>query len=410
MRIPDNIELDREIIRRETPGLEMVCLADISAKPIDWLWKYWIAIGKVSCLAGDGGLGKTTILCDFAARTTNGDSWPDGTPGTRAGSVIILAAEDDLEDTLKPRLLAVGADCRRIFIIRAVRDEKRKRRAFNLQADLVQLETEIIRLGNVRLVIIDPVSSYLGKGVDSHKNAEVRTVLEPLAEMASRLRVAVLCNNHFSKGGGNANSRIIGSVAFVNQARAAFIVTNDAEDTERLLLMPSKMNIAPIKYGLAYRIEGYAVEADGQDILTSRIAWETTPVTITADQALAAHDEKREGKTAKAEATEFLRDLLTQGEMAAKDVDVAAKNAGITFKPLRNARTALGVVTRREGFGPGAVWFWSLPGTIDAHDPHRCPFSNVGINGHGGHLWSAGKPEPDDGLGIPDFLDRRTWR
>jgi hypothetical protein len=69
-------------------------------------------------------------------------------------------------------------------------------------------------------------------------------VLEPLAEMASRLKVAIICNNHFSKRGGSANNRIIGSVAFVNQARAAFIVTSDADDPDRLLLMPSKNNIA----------------------------------------------------------------------------------------------------------------------------------------------------------------------
>ena len=192
--------------------------------------------------------------------------WPDGANATAAGGVIILAAEDDVEDTLAPRLMTVGADLRRIFTIRAVRndDEKRSRRTFNLQADLARLEAEIVRLGGVRLVIIDPVSSYLGKGVNSHKNAEVRTVLEPLSEMASRLRVAVICNNHFSKGGGSANNRIIGSVAFVNQARAAFIVTNDADDPDRLLLMPSKNNIAPMKHGLAYRIEGTTIEVGGQ--------------------------------------------------------------------------------------------------------------------------------------------------
>ena len=78
------------------------------------------------------------------------------------------------------------------------------------------------------LVIIDPVSSYLGK-VDSHKNAEVWVVLKPLGEMAARVRVAVICNNHLSKGNGGDNSRIIGSVAFVNQARAAFIVAPNAE-------------------------------------------------------------------------------------------------------------------------------------------------------------------------------------
>ena len=260
-----------------SPDLEVVCMADVKPRPIDWLWENWVALGKVSVLAGEGGKGKSTVLCDLAARTSTGELWPDGNrnhSGPRG--VVILAAEDDVEDTLAPRLIAAGADTSRIYNIRSVVDD-RIRGSFNLQADLERLEAEIEKRGDIGLVEIDPITSYLGK-VDSHKNAEVRAVLEPLGEMAARLRVAVLCNNHFTKGaGGSANNRIIGSVAFVNHARAAFIVTPDAENDGRILLMPSKMNIAPIRHGLAYRLEGFVIEGG---ILTSRIAWETAPVMI----------------------------------------------------------------------------------------------------------------------------------
>jgi AAA domain/Bifunctional DNA primase/polymerase, N-terminal len=416
--------------------LDMVCLADMKAKPIDWLWPNWIAIGKVACLAGEGGKGKSTILCDIAARTSKGEIWPDGAGATAAGSAIILAAEDDIEDTLVPRLLAVGADMKRIHVIRAVRQENSTRRAFSLQADLSRLEAEIKRLGDVRLVIIDPISSYLGR-VDSHKNAEVRSVLEPLGEMASRLRVAVVCNNHFSKSGGNANSRIIGSVAFVNQARAAFVVVDDAENPGRLLLTPSKMNMAPLKYGLAYRIEGVAVEAEGQDILTSRIAWETTPVTISADEALAAHDEKGEAKTAKAEAMEFLLSVLANGPVAAADVQKDARGAGISPKALRTAREVLGIKPEKAGFDEG--WVWALPKVPStpegAHAGKWAPSDSEGIfarefcdhcrrpgtednplqavapGGHPARLHTSCIPyfhppvQPDE-LGIPGFLKR----
>jgi putative DNA primase/helicase len=398
--------------------LEILCLADVTPRAIDWLWQNWIALGKVSVLAGDGGQGKSTILCDITARLTTGAKWPDGAAGCTAGAVIILAAEDDVADTLAPRLLAAGADMKLVFNVRAVKERDGKRRSFNLQADLAQLERlieELARKGiHVLAVIIDPVSSYLGK-VDSHKNAEVRTVLEPMGEMASRLHLAVVCNNHFSKGGGNANSRIIGSVAFVNHARAAFIVTPDAEIEGRYFLMPSKMNIAPIKHGLAYTIGSYLIyDKDNNPILTSQILWETTPVKMTADQALAAHDDRGEGKTAKGEATEFLRELLTPGEMAVKDAETAAKNAGITPKSLRSAKETLKVVTRREGFGPGAVYFLSLPDSMLAQNLHARPLLKVGEHGPEGRAWEDGASpkvpsEPDDGLGIPDFLDRRTW-
>lgn len=341
------------------PGLDVVCMADVKPSAIDWLWQDWIAIGKVHVLAGEGGRGKSTILCNITAISTTGTKWPDGAQASQVGSVIILAAEDDVEDTLAPRLMAAGADLSRVFVIRSVFDENR-RRGFSLQADLERLEAEILKRDNVKLVIIDPVSSYLGK-VDSHKNADVRSVLEPLGEMAARLRVAVICNNHFSKGGGNANSRIIGSVAFVNQARAAFIVTPDEDDETRMLLIPSKMNIAPIRHGLAYRIEGCLVEFEGKEIATSRIMFESTPITITADQALAALDGNSENRSEKSEAIDFLTDALRNGPVSAKDMKKEAADAGISSKSLRSAREALGIKPEKTGFGGEGGWVWNLP-------------------------------------------------
>jgi putative DNA primase/helicase len=353
-------------------GLDVVCMADVKPASIEWLWPNWVAIGKVSVLAGEGGRGKSTILCDLAARTTASNRWPDGAAASPAGGVIILAAEDDVGDTLAPRLLAAGADMARVFVIRSVRDEKRKRRGFNLQADLERLEAEIRRRDNIRLIIIDPVSSYLGP-VNSHNNADVRAVLEPLGAMAARIRVATICNNHFSKGGGSANSRVIGSVAFVNPARAAFIVTPDEEDDTRMLLIPSKMNIAPIRHGLAYRIEGCLIHSEGSEIATSRIMYESTPVTISADQALAALSAHGENKSDKAEAIEFLKELLKAGPMAAKDVKKEASDAGISSKSLRSARAALGIKPEKASFEGGWVWKLSkMPSeTEDARENQR---------------------------------------
>src|SRR5262249_18890811 len=230
----------------------------------------------------NGCLGKSTLLCDWAARITTGVEWPDGAAAGPAGMVIIFSSEDGLADTLVPRLIAAEADMQRIRFVRGHVGENLKKRGFNLQADLAMLENAIRELGDVRLVILDPVTSFLGK-IDSHKNADVRSVLDPLAEMADRMRVAVICNNHLSKGNGSANSPIIGSVAFVNHSRLAFVVTPDENDKTRRLLIPSKTNIGPEQYGLAYRIEGCLIHSRGREIATSRIMYETTPVTISAD-------------------------------------------------------------------------------------------------------------------------------
>src|SRR5262249_2253901 len=159
-------------------------------------------------------------------------------------------------------------------------------RGFNLQNDLYLLERTIAEIGDVALVVVDPVSSYLGRA-DSHKNSEVRGVLEPLSEMAERTRVAILSVTHFSKGGPNTARKaldpFIGSVAFRGAPRAAFAVIADPEQEGRRLFLPVKNNLAPAPQGLAYRLEQRLVgdETDGI-IVASRSVWDLDPVTITA--------------------------------------------------------------------------------------------------------------------------------
>jgi hypothetical protein len=146
----------------------------------------------------------------------------------------------------------------------------------------------------------------------------------------------------------------------IHQLRTGWLhVTPDAENEGRLLLMPSKMNIAPIKYGLAYRIESALLSVDGTDVLTSRIAWEFQPVKMSADEALAAHDISSQNKTGKAEAIEYLRDALSGGARPASEIKQEATGAGITPKSLRTAREALGVRLTKQGMSGG--WVWDLP-------------------------------------------------
>ncbi len=357
-----NAALDRKALEADARqqaarGLIATRMTEIVAQPIRWLWPNRLAIGKVTTLAGEGGLGKSTLLFDVAARVSRGDAWPDGDIRNTPGVVLILSSEDDPADTVKPRLEAAGADMSKVFFLSMTRDESGNERGFNLQADLKRLEELIRRLGAVRLVIIDPVSAYLGK-VDSNSNADVRTVLGPLGEMAARTGVAVICNTHFAKSEGrSANQRILGSVAFVNQSRMVFIVTPDADDRDRRLFLPSKSNISRIDSGLAFRIEQTQV-GEARDILATRIVWEPGPVSTSADAALAALRTDEPGaKSSRDEAVAFLTDALRHGPMAAAEVTELGGERGFTPKLLRAAREQLGIKPQKVGH----IWTWALP-------------------------------------------------
>jgi putative DNA primase/helicase len=292
-------------------------------------------------------------------------------------------------------------------------NDGKSRRTFDLSADLALLEQKIFEIGDVKLIIIDPISSYLGSKVDSHVNAAVRAVLEPVSEMAARLRIAIVAITHPPKGTGTAAiNRFIGSIAFVAAARAAFIVTRDAEDEIRRLFLPVKNNLAPLGKGLAFRLEQRLV-ADG--IVGSSVAWETETVTITADQALQAADERGGGGGAGADAEGFLRDALADGAIAVKDLQADAKQAGLSWATIRRAKERLGIVAERKSYGRdgGGRWTWTMPipARCSSHLQDAHP-SEVSTLQESEHLAAdqAKAPigiAPADDLDIPDFLDRR---
>ena len=198
------------------PSCSSAARADIQPEKIKWLWQNRIAIGKLTLVAGEPGLGKSQLTAALAGTVTSGGQWPNDEGSAPLGSVVILSAEDDAADTIVPRLIAAGASTARVHIISAVVEpDGVGRRVFNLQGDLALLEAMITRIEDVRLVVIDPISSYLGR-TDSHKNSELRATLEPIGDLASRLGVAFVAVTHLNKNNGaSANQRVTGSIAFV---------------------------------------------------------------------------------------------------------------------------------------------------------------------------------------------------
>jgi hypothetical protein len=350
-----------ESLPRSVSALISRCAADIVPEKIDWLWPGRIARGKYTCIAGEPGTGKSQLAIAVIAAVTTGGEWPCVEGRAPLGNAIILSAEDGAGDTIIPRLMVAGADLNRVHVVSAVRNADGSRRTLNLQNDLGSLETKIAEVGDVALVVVDPVSSYLGK-TDSHKNSEVRGVLEPLSEMAERTRVAILSVTHFSKAGANgatkALHRIIGSVAFTGAPRAAFAVIEDAEYEGRRLFLHAKNNLARAPQGLAFRLEQSIV---GDEIVASRVLWDAQPVAITANEALAADLDGTQSRTAKAEAMELLEGALAGGPMPAAEVNRMAREHGLTPKVLRSAREALSVGIKRDGYGLGSKSLWSLP-------------------------------------------------
>jgi putative DNA primase/helicase len=332
--------------------LATVCVADVQPRPIEWLWPGRIARGKLTLLAGLPNMGKSQIVIDISARLSAGFEWPDGGRAPVCGT-LMFSAEDSVEDTIRPRYEAAGAELRDLHVVKMVIDDKGARRSFNLQDDINRLWAKIDAVGNVGLVIIDPITSYMGSTVDSHRTADVRRVLEPFSALADYTGVAVLAITHPPKSAqSNALHAFTGSLAFVASARIALLAVEEP-GTERRLLLPVKNNIGPRAKGLGYRLEQTIISLG---IVTSRVAWDGAPVTVTADEAMqAASDEK---SMALADAEEFLREELSGGPREAAEVKERAAETPGRFRDCSAAAARFHPTPKvRCGACPASVLF-----------------------------------------------------
>jgi hypothetical protein len=334
----------------------------VAMKAVNWLWPNRFALGKLGLLVGLPDEGKGQLLCDIAARVTRAEQWPCAEGIAPLGNVVMLTAEDDIGDTVVPRLVAAGADLERIHFINMVSDHG-KDRMFSLVTDLQALRQKIVEIGNVVLIEIDPISAYLGVGkVDSFRTTDVRAVLGPVVDLANECKAAVVGMLHFNKKTdvSNALLRISDSLAFGATARHVYGVVNDAEN-KRKLMVRAKNNLASAEMdrALAFRFGLRQVGTDresGKEIWAPHIVWERQPVDVSATEAMQADNKS---PAARDEAKKFLNEILANGPILKTEIEEAADANGIAERTLFRAKNELNIMAKKDG--EGGAWTWRLP-------------------------------------------------
>jgi putative DNA primase/helicase len=347
--------------------LESVVASEIKMRAVEWLWPFRFAIGKLGLIGGLPDKGKGLICSSIIASATANVPLPCGEGTMPQGNVIWLTAEDDIEDTIIPRLHAAGANRDRVHIIKMLREQNGKRRMFSLVTDLDALCRKIEQVGDVVLIIIDPMSAYIGTGkVNSHMTADVRGFLAPLVNLAAEKRVAMIGIMHFNKKNDvtDAMLRIADSLAYVAAARHVYVVVDDAEVENRRLFVKAKNNLSHDNKALSYFTSAKMVGTDektGKEIWAPYVVWGTDHVKVTAAEAMKADARGSGGAPAKREAREFLLDRLEAGPIKADDLLEEAEQNGISLKTLRRAKQELQIISRKEKKLPDGGWLWELP-------------------------------------------------
>ncbi|GAB2922878.1 AAA family ATPase [Streptomyces heilongjiangensis] len=363
-------------------GLVLRPASEIKIRPVRWLWDTTpegapptshgrIPLYSLAIAAGGPGLGKSQFAVWMTARITRGEL-----PGELYGKprpVIYAAAEDSWAFTIAPRLIAAGADMNLVFHVTVVDDEHPHAR-LTLPVDTSLLAKEAER-HSVALLVMDPLLSYIDKGVNDYRAAEVRQALEPLVAAADRHRFTILGLAHFTKqGAADPLSRVAGSGAFGQLIRSliAFAKEEGEQDgPDRFVMSLEKNNLG--RLGLpshSYVIQPVTVQTEEGPSYVSRFVLGPETNTSVRDvmrDEIAPSGDKAEND----EVRMWLRDYLMDLGGAAESTDLM-KDAGkrrYSRPSVYRAKTKLGLITRQSGFGKSKTSMWYLPEAVPDDEP-----------------------------------------
>ena len=344
----------------KTAANYLVRMSDIEPKAVKWLWPLWIPQGKITMLRGNGGTGKTSFALKLASIVSNGGGLPmlQGNHGdhnnhdysyhnVKPGNVLFISAEDDLADTIAPRLISYGANMDRVFAYRESTEQKLQYTS--------ELFEQLIWEAQPSLILVDPVQGFFG-GADMNRANHVRPIMTHLRILAEKYNCAMVLIEHLTKSGrGGGFHRGLGSIDITSAARSVLMLGNDPNNSE-------ERGVCQIKGNLGYMpgVIGFSITDEGFD-------WNPDTY-LTPDIIEGRHNKKdlMHVMSALEDAKDFLCDILSEGAQLCADVELEARQSGISQKTLRRAREALKVVVIRQGFGTPASWV--LPNTISPKD------------------------------------------
>ncbi len=340
---------------------------------IEWVRRDYFPLAKPTVLAGDMGQGKSLLTIDLAAHVTTGRPFPNGGGSFGPRGAVIMSAEDDAADTIRPRLRRAGADLSRVSLVPMSKPGSYA--PIDITGDLSRIEREIDEK-DAALLVVDPFNAFLPLTINSWNDSSIRRAIGPVSDFANRRRVLVVLVIHFNKNVNvtQAKYRVMGSIGNVAAARAAFMVAPDPNVVGQFVFAPVKANLSRGGVpSLAYRIVGEKLDPGNLDRFfpkldpteRTRLLVETYPriewgieSAHTADSLLEAQVGRK--LNAVERAGDFLRELLKTGPVLEKDVEAEAMKRGLGWRNIKLAKKEVGVVSKKQKDLFEGKWFWQI--------------------------------------------------
>ena len=357
-------------------------LANIEAEATEWLVPNVLAKGMPTCLVGDGGTGKTSLMGRWTGDISLGRPLVPGGKAVPAGHVIFASVEDDPARVLKPRFMANGCDENNITILREVPFSDGRKRRLQLPGD-TKIILDAIRESSTTLLVLDPVFSLLDDKHDAYKSPQVYRAMGDLLDGCQELGCSLVYALHVNKNRqAGAGLRHEGAMAWKNMARVMMLVAKDPEDPtdKHSVLVQVKSNMGQ---SAAWRLRVDAIpfrdlgikDEDG-DNTAGKLEWNGTSM-LTADELSSGGGGSREERSERNDAAQLWDVLEAEGVNTWDRIWPRAKEYGFSEKAFKDAGRAKGFDPKREGYGDGSKVYWRRRPPVTG-----ITFTPNGSNGH----------------------------
>ena len=341
--------------------IAFIPLSQIQPRPITWLWPERLPLGKLAILDGDPGIGKSLVTLDLCARLTTGRPFPDGPSGlTEPADVVILNAEDSADDTIYPRLRALGGNIDRVHVPKLGQGRLFQPPRFPRDANSLH---QVLLATRAKLVILDPVTAFLERRLMTSNDQCVDEALRPLGVLADHHLCTILLVRHLNKSGGlRSLYRGLGSIGFIGTCRSSWLIAADPQEPRRRVLAQVKGSVSDIQPSLAFRIERAESGA-----LT--LTWQGASP-LSADQLLAGAATAGLKLRPRERATQLLEEFLAGAVRTGDEVWEFMKKNRLAERTVKRAKEDLEIVSRTVYLDGKRTSYWLLPSQeLPAHIP-----------------------------------------
>jgi hypothetical protein len=346
-----------------TQGIVVQNAATVVTTKLEWLWLQKVPKGKMTFFTGLPGCCKSMVALDVVAHVTTGKDFPDCKNENPPCRVLIAAAEDDPSDTLVPRLIAAGADLTMVEIIEGsliipTADKKKKKRGkLDLKKDSRLLLAAIKANPDIKLLVLDPITSFLGD-VDTNKDKDIRPIVDEITKLCIKSGMTIISIIHSNKRSDvDAVQKVSGAGALGASVRAVWTFSRDTDNKDLHHMAWAKGNFSKDYSGIDYTIEeAQVVLSSGETVGIPHILWGAKSE-LSADELLKAARNNKDTKDTKTLiAIALIRTMMPC--MARKAYEKADKEEGISEETMKKAKARIeGVLTRRHG----GAWWWYMP-------------------------------------------------